>query len=154
MRSLSRWLPGLLLVLGVFSWTTEAQAYYPYGYYGGTGYLYRGYHHEHIPYFSLYPPVYYSYPVQRTYGAIPFSYPYGYGDAASAGVSYEPASTTAMPQTLINPYVEQDEEEASSSTETSQADSRKLAQQARERKIQVIYPAAMFETAQSSSDSR
>jgi hypothetical protein len=32
---------------------------------------------ERIPYYALYPPVYYSYPVPRTYGYSPFAYPPG-----------------------------------------------------------------------------
>jgi hypothetical protein len=40
--------------------------------YGNTG-VYM----ERIPYYALYPPVYYSYPVPRTYGYSPFAYPPG-----------------------------------------------------------------------------
>jgi hypothetical protein len=36
-----------------------------------------GYSGESVPYFSLYPPVYYSYRVARTYGYSPFAYPPG-----------------------------------------------------------------------------
>ena len=32
---------------------------------------------QRIPYYALYPPVYYSYPVARTYGYSPFAYPPG-----------------------------------------------------------------------------
>jgi len=32
---------------------------------------------EHIPYFALHPPVYYSYPVPRPYGYSPYAYPPG-----------------------------------------------------------------------------
>src|SRR5437870_3480881 len=39
--------------------------------------FYAQYGHEHIPYFALHPPVYYSEPVARTYGYSPFAYPFG-----------------------------------------------------------------------------
>ncbi len=32
---------------------------------------------DHIPYFAKHPPVYYSYPVARTYGYSPYAYPPG-----------------------------------------------------------------------------
>jgi len=32
---------------------------------------------DYIPYFALHPPVYYSYPVPRTYGYSPYAYPPG-----------------------------------------------------------------------------
>jgi hypothetical protein len=43
------------------------------GWYGG----YSSYSREYIPYFSQHPPVYYSYPVPRTYGWSPYAYPPG-----------------------------------------------------------------------------
>jgi hypothetical protein len=50
------------------------------------------------PYFSLYPPVYYSYPVPRTYGYSPFAYPLG-------TPTPEVTITDAPSQIMINPYV-------------------------------------------------
>ena len=35
----------------------------------------RVYSSEHIPYFAKHPPVYYSYPVARPYGYLPYAYP-------------------------------------------------------------------------------
>lgn len=75
------------------------------------------------PYFSLYPPVYYSYPVPRTYGYSPFAYPLGtptpevtITDAPSQLMinPYVPRSqatgqgekTAGGPQTIVNPFVE------------------------------------------------
>ncbi len=65
---------------------------------------YWGYHwpslysQEHIPYFAQHPPVYYSYPVRRTYGLSPYAWP--------------PVVTTAQrrhpakpPLVIRNPYV-------------------------------------------------
>jgi hypothetical protein len=45
---------------------------------GGSHWLYPSgslYAQESAPYFALHPPVYYSYPVARTYGFSPFPYP-------------------------------------------------------------------------------
>ncbi|HVX61122.1 MAG TPA: hypothetical protein VHC19_10985 [Pirellulales bacterium] len=52
---------------------------------------------EHVPYYSLYPPVYYSAPVPRTYGYSPFAYPPGY---MTPEIEVQPA-----PQIMNNPYV-------------------------------------------------
>ena len=49
------------------------------------------------PYFALHPPVYYSYPVPRTYGYSPFAYP--------ASVRTPEIVAAAEPETIINPYV-------------------------------------------------
>ena len=38
------------------------------------GYLYNSLDYN-VPYFAAHPPVYYSYPVPRTYGYSPFAYP-------------------------------------------------------------------------------
>jgi hypothetical protein len=48
-----------------------------------------------IPYFSEFPPVYYSYPVARTYGLSPFAYPPTF-------TPYE----ESVPVTVTNPHVE------------------------------------------------
>ena len=45
-----------------------------YGYGYGLGYLYSSLDYN-VPYFAAHPPVYYSYPVPRTYGYSPFAYP-------------------------------------------------------------------------------
>lgn len=52
---------------------------------------------EHVPYYSLYPPVYYSAPVPRTYGYSPFAYPPGY---ITPEIQFFPE-----PKTLDNPHV-------------------------------------------------
>lgn len=51
------------------------------------------------PYFALHPPVYYSYPVPRTYGYSPFAYP---GIVATPEI-VEPVKVT--PTEIINPHV-------------------------------------------------
>jgi hypothetical protein len=52
--------------------------------------------YNNLPYFALHPPVYYSYPVPRTYGYSPFAYP---------GYVMTPEVELPQPQTIINPHV-------------------------------------------------
>jgi hypothetical protein len=99
--------------------------------YGNTGHEFartipRVFGESILPYFSLYPPVYYSQPVPRPYGFSPFALPpgmqpaEGYIAAAEPEVTinpfYKPASpdvneaepkkqqTVALPQFIENPY--------------------------------------------------
>lgn len=67
-----------------------------YGYSGYEGGLFGDYQSQSLPYFALFPPVYYSCPVPRTYGYSPFAYP-----------SYvmTPEAPPAAPVTVTNPYV-------------------------------------------------
>src|SRR6476619_3931753 len=53
--------------------------------------------YQNLPYFALHPPVYYSYPVPRTYGYSPFAYP---PDVMTPDVVIE-----SKPVTIVNPYV-------------------------------------------------
>lgn len=65
----------------------------------GLGYgQYSLYVQERIPYFAQNPPVYYSYPVPRTYGHSPYAYPAWFKT---------PEAATPTPITLDNPYVPQ-----------------------------------------------
>jgi hypothetical protein len=66
---------GVTLVLGLG--TSAARADCGSCGHGWYGPLYRLYVGESIPYFALHPPVYYSYPVPRTYGYSPWAYPPG-----------------------------------------------------------------------------
>jgi hypothetical protein len=50
-----------------------------------------------VPYFAAFPPVYYSYPVPRTYGYSPFAYP--------PGVMTPDVVMPVAPQEIINPHV-------------------------------------------------
>jgi hypothetical protein len=63
---------------------------FPYGLYGNRV--------NDVPYFSMFPPVYYSLPIPRTYGWSPFAYPPG---------TMTPEIEPSAPQDLINPYVPQ-----------------------------------------------
>lgn len=74
-----------------------------------------------IPYYALYPPVYYSYPVARPYGYSPFAYPPGTitpelppKQAAEYLNPYVPQpakstgdQTVSAPRMYYNPYVKQ-----------------------------------------------
>ena len=75
----------------------------PLGCYGGYGYgyLYSNLDYK-IPYFAAYPPVYYSYPVPRTYGHSPFAYPPG-------TITPEIVKAPVQPTTILNPYVKQND---------------------------------------------
>jgi hypothetical protein len=53
--------------------------------------------YNNLPYFALHPPVYYSYPVPRTYGYSPFAYP--------PGIMTPDVVEQSKPVTIINPYV-------------------------------------------------
>lgn len=64
----------------------------------GYGLPYNLYVGDSIPYFALYPPVYYSYSVPRTYGYSPFAYPPGV---------MTPEVESVAPAVMINPYVPQ-----------------------------------------------
>lgn len=64
------------------------------------------------PYFSLYPPVYYSVPVPRTYGYSPFAYPIG-------SPTPEVTISDAAPKVMINPYVPRSQSTASPADKTA-----------------------------------
>jgi hypothetical protein len=96
-----------VLVVGVaamFSFAPSAQASGPYAGCGGIPFyypFYAQYGREHIPYFALHPPVYYSYPVPRTYGYSPFAYPFGSPTPEIHITPIEPVK----PKMSLNPYV-------------------------------------------------
>jgi hypothetical protein len=58
---------------------------------------------KNLPYFALHPPVYYSYPVPRTYGYSPFAYP---------GYVMTPDVAAPQPLDIINPHVPSDMQKA------------------------------------------
>jgi hypothetical protein len=90
---------GLLAALVVACWASVAENCQADGHGWGFGYGWRSIYQtqelENVPYFSLYPPVYYSYPVARTYGYSPWAYPPG---------TVTPEAPPA-PKTIENPYV-------------------------------------------------
>ena len=96
----------LLLAVALLGYEPEAaQAQpgpYPQAYGGFTwadGYgWYWLYGQQRLPYYSLYPPVYYSYPVPRPYGYSPFAYPPG---VATPELKLRPV----RPKKVSNPFV-------------------------------------------------
>jgi len=68
---------------------------------------------DNVPYYSAFPPVYYSYPVPRTYGYSPFAYPPGV---------MTPDVEMCQPQEIINPYMEGDAEEVDPAAEPASVD--------------------------------
>jgi hypothetical protein len=68
---------------------------------------------DNVPYYSAFPPVYYSYPVPRTYGYSPFAYPPGV---------MTPDVEMCQPQEIINPYTEGDAEEVAPAAEPASVD--------------------------------
>lgn len=67
-----------------------------YGYGCGIGWLYQSLQYN-VPYYAAFPPVYYSYPVPRTYGYSPFAYP--------PGVMTPEVVGEVQPLEIVNPYV-------------------------------------------------
>ena len=120
-----------LLLCGAVGSSAQAQvganSRYSLGYgFLSTGPYYNLYGGESIPYYSLYPPVYYSAPVPRTYGYSPFAYPPGImtpdiecapaatipnphvpQKAAGAKTERTAAMRHTAPKMIYNPFVEQ-----------------------------------------------
>lgn len=88
-----------ICLLGACACATPARAYDGCGYgFGGfgAGYLYNSLQYN-VPHFAAFPPVYYSYPVPRTYGYSPFAYP--------PGVMTPDVVELVEPAIIENPYV-------------------------------------------------
>jgi len=89
--------------------------------YGGFNGVHRFQHSDRqIPYFAEHPPVYYSFPVPRTYGHSPYAYP---GTFRTPEIEMAPA-----PLMIENPHVtpEQVEPEAKINAEKDSTASKKL----------------------------
>ena len=78
-----------------WGWGCGIPFYYPF---------YAQYGRESIPYFALHPPVYYSYPVPRTYGYSPFAYPFG---SPTPEIEWGPPKVEKKPEPKMmnNPHV-------------------------------------------------
>ena len=94
----------LLVIVALFAAapTASAQGYggcngggWGWGY--DMGYLYNSLDYN-VPYFAAHPPVYYSYPVPRTYGYSPFAYPPNV-------MTPDVVMSDEQPVEIINPYV-------------------------------------------------
>jgi hypothetical protein len=97
---------GVALTISTISYDSPAKAQAPYcGGWGACGinfpYGLYGSRVEDVPYFSMFPPVYYSQPVPRAYGWSPFAYPPG---------TMTPEVVADQPQDITNPYVPQKSE--------------------------------------------
>ena len=147
-----------IILVGLVSWLTfglplgaAGQDWFSgcpyYAGYGGFGWQPSYCGSESVPYFSLHPPVYYSYRVPRTYGYSPFAYPPGVltpgsepPRAATSQTMYTtPEGNEATgsqqgrpPLRIDNPFVEQ------SGKQGVTRDRRPVGRQP-----QVVYPAAM-----------
>jgi hypothetical protein len=69
--------------------------------------------YNNLPFYALHPPVYYSYPVPRTYGYSPFAYPPYVMTPEFAGAS--------EPLEIINPHVDSTEAKPTKSTKSDRA---------------------------------
>jgi hypothetical protein len=104
----------LIVASGVFATSASAQGFGSGGYgLGFYNYGNSGINQASIPYYALYPPVYYSFPVPRTYGYSPFAYP--------PGVMTPEVAPTVAAVEFHNPYVPQPSEPAPSDRTVSTA---------------------------------
>lgn len=87
-----------LLLAALVACTSSASAGDCCGWWGAY-YGYSSYSREYIPYFSQHPPVYYSYPVPRTYGWSPYAYPPG-----TMTPELDIPTEVTTPTTIRNPY--------------------------------------------------
>ena len=79
---------------------------------------------EHVPYYAMHPPVYYSYPVPRTYGHLPYPY-------VTAPVARNVA--WREPRVVVNPYAVESGAAAAPPEATMPP------------RVHVTYPAAIFD---------
>jgi hypothetical protein len=108
---MSRIVLSVAALLSLFALPAAAQAYWPYG--GGYGWNGWGQRYQYYsttyndvqPYYSVYPPVYYSpYITARPYGASPYAWPAGVSPITTVTRGY--ARPMAEPLMIVNPYVQ------------------------------------------------
>ena len=150
----------LSLAVGVATWAaipTRAEASFPYpAGFGCWGAGWGFYSQDYIPYFSRHPPVYYSFPVRRTYGYSPWAYPPGVmtpqyrlrpattlnphvsRPATRSTTADEQRTAQVAPLRIRNPFVESNEAASEVADVTS----------ARQTEPRRVFPVAMFEGAQ------
>ena len=135
-------LVGVVVMLGACRASGQGWGVFPYAPAWGYGYP-NACATESVPYYALYPPVYYSYRVARTYGYSPFAYPPGVLTPGSEpprsvvqnvypSATGETESQGPQPLKIDNPFVEQ-------SGGPGVTSSRKPVG----RRPQVVYPAAV-----------
>jgi hypothetical protein len=99
-----------LAALLLLALPSTSSAYWPY--YGAWGGGPWGYPHQYAvgyvpppPYYSIYPPVYYSpHITMRHYGSSPYAWPAGFSPTSYAVRGY--AAKPAEPLMIVNPYVQ------------------------------------------------
>ncbi len=105
-------LRSLVLVVALTTLSPFASACDGGGYGGlGLGFLYNSLEYR-VPYFAALPPVYYSYPVPRTYGHSPFAYPPHFRT---------PEVFETSGPVMVNPFVPSSNEVPASTTESDRA---------------------------------
>jgi hypothetical protein len=99
MLRVSLWLVCAVLLCGSLCASTADAQFLSGGGYGLGFFNYgnTGVYMERIPYYALYPPVYYSYIVPRPYGYSPFAYP--------PGTMTPDIKPSVAPAEYINPFV-------------------------------------------------
>lgn len=102
-------------------------------FYGNTGHEFartipRVFGDPILPYFSLFPPVYYSTPVARPYGFSPFALPPGVQPA-------EGIVGPGEPQMTVNPFFNQEQNDDADGEENEDADEPAQNQQAKRRQV-------------------
>ena len=109
----------LVMLAAVFVAAPAATAQGNNGCFGGSGwgydlgYLYNSLDYN-VPYFAAHPPVYYSYPVPRTYGYSPFAYP-------PHVMTPDVVMSEAHPVQIINPYVPSSKQDSAAGQDQSAA---------------------------------
>jgi hypothetical protein len=104
---------GIVLATGFCGSQASAQigigaGAYGLGFFDYGAYSYGG--NYRVPYYALYPPVYYSYPVARPYGYSPFAYPPG---------TITPEAPPKAAMEFRNPYVPQPAKASTDKTASS-----------------------------------
>jgi hypothetical protein len=117
----------LLVAVGGDVVKADNGCYYGGGW-GGFGGWYPLYSRDHIPYYALHPPVYYSYPVPRAYGWSPWAYPPGV-------LTPEILGEMTGPQEIINPHVPKPEVKPAATNKTASVTK---AAKSEESKVQVV----------------
>ena len=102
-----------VVVIGLGAHAAQAEAGHPYGYRGAHGSTYV----PAPPYFSIHPPVYYSYPVARPYGYSPYAYP---------GTVKTPERKPVEGIAIINPFFNENEETKAAEKKPAKTASRRV----------------------------
>ncbi|MEQ8211183.1 MAG: hypothetical protein RH917_15255 [Lacipirellulaceae bacterium] len=103
------------------------------GAYADVGNLYRVLS-QNVPYYSAFPPVYYSYPVPRTYGHSPFAY---------LPTHVTPEYAAPAPLAIDNPYMKESQTAAADSQVEKPSLDQTTSTQQRVEPLAIVNPYAM-----------